>query len=269
MMDWFSGLNPVLQALIATFFTWGVTALGAGVVFFRRRISRKLLDSSLGFSAGVMISASFFSLILPALEMSAGQGVPRWLPVTIGFLLGAVFLRLIARFVPHLHFFMPESKAEGIKTKLTKTGILILAMTIHNFPEGLAVGVAFGSVAVTGGSTLAGAMALALGIAIQNFPEGMAISLPLLREGKTKLKSFYYGQLSAVVEPAGGVIGASLVLFSRALLPYALSFAAGAMIFVVVEELIPESQSAENTDLATMSAVLGFAVMMVLDVAFG
>ncbi len=264
-----SSLSPVLQALLATIFTWLVTALGASVVFFKRDISRKVLDASLGFAAGIMISASFWSLLLPAVELSSSSGSPPWLPVTVGFLAGGIFLRLLDKYVPHLHLFMPEEKAEGIKTKrFGRITLLILAITIHNFPEGLAIGVAFGSIPFAGNVSFAGALALTLGIAIQNFPEGMAVSLPLRREGISPFKSFWYGHLSAIVEPIGGVIGAGLVILSKPILPYALAFAAGAMIFVVIEELIPESQSGENTDIATMGALVGFSVMTILDTAF-
>ncbi|MCD6573691.1 MAG: ZIP family metal transporter [Thermoplasmata archaeon] len=262
----FYSLPPFIQALLATTFTWLITALGAGVVFFKKDINRKVLDISLGFSAGIMISASIWSLLLPSIEIS--QGKFSWLPASIGFLIGGLFLRVLDKFIPHLHLFLPEEKAEGVKSNLKKTTLLILAITIHNFPEGLAIGIAFGSVAY-GEGTVAGAIALAIGIAIQNFPEGMAVSLPLRKEGYSQAKSFWYGQLSAVVEPVGGVLGAALVIISKPILPYALAFAAGAMIFVVVEELIPESQSAENADIATIGTLIGFVVMMILDVTFG
>lgn len=265
MID-FLALPPVCQALLATIFTWLVTAIGAGVVFFKKDISRRTLDFSLGFSAGIMISASIWSLLLPSLEIS--QGEFSWMPAAVGFLAGGFFLRLLDKFIPHLHLFLPEEKAEGIKSGLGKTTLLILAIAIHNFPEGLAIGVAFGSIALGEGS-IAAAVALTIGIGIQNFPEGMAVSLPLRKEGYSQMKSFWYGQLSAVVEPLGGVIGAALVILSKFLLPYILAFAAGAMIFVVIEELIPESQSAENADLATVGTLIGFVVMMILDVVFG
>jgi len=268
-MDFLSQLPPILQAFLGGLFTWGFTMLGSAVVFAGRELGRKWLDASLGFSAGIMISASFFSLILPALEIANTSGVPTWVPVASGFLMGGLFLKLIDSIIPHLHIFMPMEKAEGVKSRLSKTWLLILAMTIHNFPEGMAVGVAFGSVGLFPKATLAGALALTLGIAIQNFPEGSAISLPLRREGFSPFKSFFIGQLSAVVEPLGALIGAGLVGISSKLLPYTLSFAAGAMIYVVVEELIPEAESGENVDLATISALLGFVLMMVLDVAFG
>jgi len=270
MMAWFVELNPIIQALLATLFTWGVTALGAGVVFFFKTINRKVLDAMLGFAAGVMIAASFWSLLAPAIEMSEEMGVPSWLPAVVGFLLGGVFLRGIDFVLPHLHLDKPIEEAEGIPTTWRRSVLLVLAITLHNIPEGLAVGVAFGAVAYNlPSATLAGAIALAIGIGIQNFPEGAAVSIPLRREGMSRRKCFWYGQLSGVVEPIAGVIGAASVIFMRPILPYALSFAAGAMIFVVIEELIPESQAGKNTDIATLGAMLGFAVMMTLDVALG
>lgn len=270
-MEWFKEQGPVLQALLATLFTWGVTALGAGLVFFFRSINRKVLDGMLGFAAGVMIAASFWSLLAPAIQMAEKQGgVPAWIPALVGFLLGGGFLRLVDRLLPHLHQGLAETQAEGIKTHWKRTVLLVLAITLHNIPEGLAVGVAFGAVRNgLGGASLAGAVALALGIGIQNFPEGAAVSVPLRREGMSRLKSFWIGQLSAVVEPVAGVLGAWAVMSMTAMLPYALAFAAGAMIYVVVEELIPESQLSGNSDIGTTGVLLGFAVMMTLDVALG
>jgi len=269
MLEKFISFPPILQAFLATLFTWFVTALGAGVIFLKKEISRKVLDSSLGFSAGIMIAASFFSLLLPSIEISKEIGLPEWLPCTAGFLAGGFFLRLIDKFIPHLHLDTPVENAEGIKTNLKKTTLLVLAITIHNFPEGLAIGVAFGSIIDKSHAHLIGAISLTIGIAIQNFPEGMAISLPLRREGFSRFKSFWYGQLSAIVEPIGGVIGAAIVILAKPILPFMLSFAAGAMIFVVVEELIPESQSSGNSDLATIGVIIGFALMMILDVGLG
>ena len=270
MVEWFKELNPVLQALLGTCFTWFVTAAGAALVFPFKTINRKVLDGMLGFAAGVMIAASFWSLLAPAIEMAEGSSLPAWLPATIGFLLGGAFLRLVDNLLPHLHIGFPMEEAEGISTQWQRSVLLVLAITLHNIPEGLAVGVAFGAVASgLPSATLAGAVALAIGIGIQNFPEGAAVSIPLRREGISRLKCFWYGQLSGVVEPIAGVLGAAAVLLMRPILPYALAFAAGAMIFVVVEELIPESQREKNTDLATMGAMLGFAVMMALDVALG
>ncbi len=259
-------MSAVLQALVATLFTWFITALGSAVVFLKKDLSRKTLDFSLGFAGGVMIAASFFSLLLPAIEASSSEGVPGWFPATVGFLAGGFFLRILDKLIPHLHLFLPPEKAEGIKTHFRKTTLLVLAITIHNFPEGLAIGVAFGSIGLIKGVSLSGAIALTVGIAIQNFPEGMAVSLPLRREGLSRFKSFWYGQVSALMEPIGGVLGAWLVEIARPLLPYVLAFAAGAMIFVVVEEVIPESQSSGNSDTATLGALIGFAAMMALDV---
>jgi len=271
MADWFTGLNPIIQALLATLFTWGVTALGAALVFFFKTINRKVLDAMLGFAAGVMIAASFWSLLAPAIEMSETMGgLPSWVPAVVGFLLGGVFLRGIDLVLPHLHAGMATEDAEGIQTSWRRSILLVMAITLHNIPEGLAVGVAFGAVAFNlPSATLAGAVALAIGIGIQNFPEGAAVSVPLRREGLSRGKCFWYGQLSGIVEPIAGVLGAAAVLLMRPILPYALSFAAGAMIFVVVEELIPESQSNKNNDISTMGAMIGFAVMMMLDVALG
>jgi ZIP family zinc transporter len=269
-VDWFVSSHPVLQALLATCFTWLMTALGAAAVFPVKELGRRTLDAMLGFAAGVMIAASYWSLLAPAIEMAEGQALPAWIPATVGFLTGAFSLRLVDRLLPHLHPGMPTEKAEGIKTSWKRTTLLVLAITLHNIPEGLAVGVAFGAAAAElPSATLAGAVALAIGIGIQNFPEGTAVSMPLLRENISRFKSFWYGQLSGVVEPVAGVIGAALVLIARPILPYALAFAAGAMIFVVIEELVPESQTGGHSHAATMGAILGFAVMMVLDVGLG
>jgi ZIP family zinc transporter len=270
MIDLVQNINPVVQALLATCFTWALTALGAATVFMAKDMSRKVLDGMLGFAAGVMIAASYWSLLAPAIEMSEGKDIPAWFPAMGGFLLGGVFLRVIDKILPHLHIGLPIEEAEGIKTSWQRSTLLVLAITLHNIPEGLAVGVAFGSAAAgLSTATFGGAMALAIGIGIQNFPEGLAVSMPLRREGMSRERSFWYGQLSGMVEPIAGVIGAGLVLLSQPILPYAMGFAAGAMIFVVVEEVVPESQYGGNADLATMGAMIGFAVMMVLDVALG
>jgi ZIP family zinc transporter len=229
-----------------------------------------VLDGMLGFAAGVMIAASYWSLLAPAIEMAEQGSLPAWVPATAGFLMGGFFLYIIDKILPHLHLGFPMEEAEGIKTSWHRSVLLVLAITLHNIPEGLAVGVAFGALASDlPAASLAGAVALALGIGIQNFPEGTAVSVPLRREGFSRLKSFWYGQLSGVVEPVAGVVGALAVILIKPLLPYALAFAAGAMIYVVVEELIPESQLEKNTDIATMGAMVGFAVMMTLDVALG
>lgn len=270
LIDFFSGLDPIAQALIATLFTWFVTALGAGLVFFFKNINRKVLDAMLGLAAGVMIAASYWSLLAPAIEMAKESELPAWVPATTGFLLGGAFLWIIDKLLPHLHPGFPKEEAEGVSTSWRRSVLLVLAITIHNIPEGLAVGVAFGALAADmPAATLGGAVALALGIGIQNFPEGTAVSVPLRREGLSRLKSFWYGQLSGVVEPIAGVLGAIAVIYMRPILPYALAFAAGAMIYVVVEELIPESQLQKHTDVATVGAMAGFAIMMTLDVALG
>ncbi|NQU75935.1 MAG: ZIP family metal transporter [Planctomycetes bacterium] len=272
-MAWFYDLNPVTQALIATIGTWLVTALGASLVFFVKGLPQKYLDCSLGMAGGVMVAASFWSLLDPSIEMAAkscGDSL-KWVPPLVGFLLGAGSLRVIDKILPHLHPGLAIT--EGPKTSWQRSTLLVLAITIHNIPEGLAVGVAFGAAAVMAGqehlNQIGAAIALAIGIGLQNFPEGTIVALPLRREGMSRGRSFWYGQLSAIVEPIAGVIGAVLVLSMTAMLPYALAFAAGAMIFVVVEELVPESQRAGNIDLATMSFLVGFAIMMTLDVALG
>jgi len=270
VIDTLQGLHPILQAFIATCFTWAMTAAGAATVFTTKSVSRKMLDVMLGFAAGVMIAASYWSLLAPAIEMSEGKAIPSWVPAVTGFLIGGFFLLGIDKILPHLHIGFRTEEAEGIKTSWHRSTLLVLAITLHNIPEGLAVGVAFGALAAgLPTATLGAAIALAIGIGIQNFPEGLAVSMPLRREGLSRGKSFWYGQLSAIVEPIAGVIGAVAVTVAQPILPYALSFAAGAMIFVVIEELIPEAQRGGNTDLATMGGMVGFAIMMLLDVAFG
>lgn len=271
LISQFVDLSAAWQALLATCFTWFVTALGAATVFFFKQVNRKLLDGMLGFAAGVMIAASYWSLLAPAIQMTRETNdVPTWLPAAIGFLAGGAFIRVIDLFLPHLHLGFPASEAEGIHTKWRRSVLLVLAITLHNFPEGLAVGVAFGAVAANlQSATLAGAIALAIGIGIQNFPEGLAISVPLRGEGVSPFKSFWYGQSSALIEPLAGMLGAAAVVGMKPILPYALAFAAGAMIFVVVEELIPESQLEKNADIATLSTMFGFVIMMILDVALG
>ena len=270
LTQFFVNLNPVAQALIATLFTWGVTALGASAVFLTKEVSKKLLDSMLAFAGGVMIAASYWSLLSPAIEMSEGKPIPAWIPPAVGFLAGGVFMRAIDMILPHLHIGFDTSNAEGIKTSWQRSTLLVLAITLHNIPEGMAVGVAFGALAYgLPTASLAGAISLALGIGLQNFPEGFAVSMPLRREGVSPYKSFMLGQLSAIVEPIAGVIGAWAVMVAQPILPYALAFAAGAMIFVVVEEVIPEAQRSGDTNITTMAAMLGFTIMMVLDVALG
>lgn len=270
MESFLSGFPPVIQALFATLFTYGVTALGAAGIFFTREIKKSVFDGMLGFAAGVMIAASYWSLLAPSLEMTSNMGRLSFLPAVIGFLLGGAFLYGVDRILPHLHLGLPTSEAEGLPTSWHRSILLVLAITLHNFPEGLAVGVAFGAAAAgIPEASIAGAIALALGIGIQNFPEGLAVSAPLRREGMSPLKSFLWGQLSGMVEPIAGVIGAGAVLLMRPLLPYALAFAAGAMIYVVVEELIPESQRGAHSNVSTIGLMLGFAIMMTLDVALG
>ena len=269
MIAFLQQFSPVTQALFATLFTYGVTAAGAGLVFMNREINQRLLDALLGFAAGVMIAASFWSLLAPGIEMAEQMGHIPWLTATIGFMGGGVFMRLIDRILPHLHPGLAMSQSEGIKTSWQRSTLLVLAITLHNIPEGLAVGVAFGAVAADlPSASMGGAIALAIGIGLQNFPEGTAVSMPLRREGMSRMKSFLLGQASGLVEPVAGVLGALFVLRMQNILPYALCFAAGAMIFVVVEELIPESQrNPANIDLVTMATLAGFATMMILDVA--
>jgi zinc transporter, ZIP family len=263
-------MNPVLQAFYATLFTWGVTALGAACIFLAQEIKRRTLDAMLGFASGVMIAASFWSLLAPAIAMSENMSIPSWLPAVVGFLLGGAFLFAVDKTLPHLHIGDDEEHPEGVKTHWQRSVLLVLAITLHNVPEGLAVGVGFGAAAAGyPEASLASAVALAVGIGLQNFPEGLAVSAPLRREGFSRRKSFFYGQASGMVEPIAGVIGAAAVYFIAPLLPYALSFAAGAMIYVVVEELIPEARSGEHSDVVTIGTMLGFALMMLLDVALG
>lgn len=272
MLDYLAALPPVTQALLATLFTWFMTAAGAAGVFFFREYSHKAMSFTLGIASGVMIAASFWSLLAPAIDMAEEGPLPAWVPAAVGFLMGGIFLFIVDKLLPHLHPTLGNDQPEGIKTNWQRSILMVLAITLHNFPEGLAVGVAFGGVAAgIPSATLAGALALAIGIGIQNLPEGMAVSMPLRAEGMSTTKSFLYGQFSGMVEPIAGVIGALLVVVMRPVLPYALSFAAGAMIYVVVEELIPEAQRGEHaqSELATAGAMLGFAIMMILDVALG
>jgi ZIP family zinc transporter len=270
MYNNFKSFDPILQALSGGCFTWGLTALGAAVVFCTMQVNKKLMDFMLGFTAGVMIAASFWSLLAPAIEISKSLSIPSWLPAAVGFFLGHLVLKLIDVLLPHLHGGLSSEHAEGIRTSWRRTTLLILAITLHNIPEGLAVGVAFGaSAAGLPAATLTTAIAVTLGIGIQNFPEGLAVAMPLRREGMPRLKAFWYGQLSGLVEPIAAIVGAFTVVAAKSILPYALAFAAGAMMFVVVEEVIPESQRSGNTDLATGGAMIGFIIMMILDVALG
>jgi ZIP family zinc transporter len=268
VLDYFESIDPILAALYATLFTWFLTAFGASFVFFFKNMNRVVLDGMLGFTGGVMIAASFWSLLSPAIEMSKGEGFVKVIPAAVGFALGALFIFGLDKLLPHLHINFQET--EGVKSPWQRTTLLVLAITLHNIPEGLAVGVLFGGVAAgIPEASIAGAVTLAIGIGIQNFPEGIAVSMPLRRMGMSRWKSFMYGQSSAIVEPIAGVLGADAVTFFTPLLPYALAFAAGAMIFVVVEEVIPETQQDKNTDIATLGLIGGFIVMMILDVALG
>jgi len=268
ILAYLESIDPVLAALYATLFTWFLTAFGASFVFFFKTMNRAVLDGMLGFTGGVMVAASYWSLLAPAIEMSEGEGFVKVMPAAVGFLIGALFLFALDKTLPHLHINFKET--EGIKSPWQRTTLLVLAITLHNIPEGLAVGVLFGGVAAgIPEATIAGAVTLAIGIGIQNFPEGIAVSMPLRRMGMSRKKSFMYGQASALVEPVAGVLGAVAVTFFTPILPYALAFAAGAMIFVVVEEVIPETQQDKNTDIATLGFIGGFIVMMSLDVALG
>ncbi|HLE57369.1 MAG TPA: ZIP family metal transporter [Rhodothermia bacterium] len=269
-MEILERLHPATLALLAGLFTWGVTACGAALVFLTRTVSRRLLDSLLGFACGVMIAASFWSLLAPAIELAESGPTPAWFPPAIGFLLGALALRGVDTLLPHLHLGLPIGAAEGVPTQWRRTTLFVLAITLHNIPEGLAVGVAVGAAAAgVPEASFAGAIALTVGIGLQNFPEGLAVAMPLRREGLSRVRSFWFGQLSGMVEPAAAVLGAVGVLYIQAVLPYAMAFAAGAMVFVVLEDAIPEAERSGNVDLAAMSAVIGFVVMMILDVALG
>lgn len=269
----FAKENPILAAFYATVFTWGLTALGASLVFFFKTMNRAILDGMLGFTGGVMVAASFWSLLAPAIDNSPGEGFIKVIPSALGFGLGALALFGMDKLLPHLHINFKMTEAEGVKTNWHRTTLLVLAITLHNIPEGLAVGVLFGAASTLVGveqtEMIIAAISLAIGIGIQNFPEGFAVAMPLRRQGISRRKSFWYGQLSAIVEPMAAVIGALAVSFFTPILPYALAFAAGAMIFVVVEEVIPETQLDKYTDIATLGFIAGFIVMMSLDVGLG
>ncbi|MEZ5006594.1 MAG: ZIP family metal transporter [Chitinophagales bacterium] len=270
IIQYLESIDPILAALYASLFTWFLTAAGASLVFLFKGMNRTLLDGMLGFTGGVMVAASFWSLLAPGIEMSAGEGFVRVIPSAVGFAMGALFIFSLDKILPHLHINFKESEKEGLKSPWHRTTLLVLAITLHNIPEGLAVGVLFGGVAAgMPEASIAGAVALAIGIGIQNFPEGLAVSMPLRRQGVSKFKSFWYGQMSAAVEPIAAVIGAVAVSFFTPILPYALAFAAGAMIFVVVEEVVPETQRDNNTDIATLGFIGGFIIMMTLDVGLG
>jgi len=269
----FRSASPLVQALLAGLFTLGLTAAGAGVVVFGRHMRESWLAAMLGFAAGVMLAASYWSLLAPSIELAEQQGVPSWLPAAVGFLAGAAFLRLADELLPHLHPGLAIEQAEGIHTTWRRSTLLVMAITLHNIPEGLAIGVAFGAASLAApadsAAAFASAVALTLGIGLQNFPEGVVVAMPLRASGMTRLRSFVYGAASAAVEPIAAVLGAAAVLTAQPLLPYALAFAAGAMVYVVVEELIPEAQQGGHPDLATSALVVGFTVMMILDVALG
>lgn len=271
MIEFFASLHPIYQALLGTLFTWGMTSLGAALVFTTKKMNQKFLDGMLGFAGGVMIAASFWSLLSPAIEMAEASPLPAWIPAAVGFMSGAVFLAIVNKLLPHLHPNLKKEEAEGINPeRLRRSTLLVFAITLHNIPEGLAVGVAFGAVALGyPEASLAGAVALAIGIGIQNFPEGTAVSMPLRREGMSRGKSFFYGQFSGMVEPISAVLGVIAVTLMEPLLPYALSFAAGAMIFIVAEEVIPSSHENGYKDFASFSLMVGFTIMMILDVALG
>lgn len=271
LISFFTSVGPIYSALIATVFTWLVTAAGASLVFFFRTLHRGALDAMLGFTGGVMVAASFWSLLNPAIEMSETMyPTMKWMPAAVGFLAGALFIFFLDKYTPHLHLNFADGESEGMKTQWRRTTLLILAITLHNIPEGLAVGVMFGGAAAgLPDATLPAAITLAFGIGIQNFPEGIAVAMPLRRNGVSRFKSFWYGQLSAIVEPVASVLGALAVLHVQPLLPFALAFAAGAMIYVVVEEVIPETQRDQFTDVSVLGFIGGFLVMMILDVALG
>ncbi|GAB2763061.1 ZIP family metal transporter [Salinimicrobium soli] len=270
IIDYFEQLDPVMAALLATLFTWGLTALGASLVFFFKKMNRALFDGMLGFTGGVMVAASFWSLLAPGIEMSKGEGFIKVIPAVVGFALGAFFIFGLDKVLPHLHVNFKMSEKEGVKTPWHRSVLLTLAITMHNIPEGLAIGVLFGGAAMgLEGASIGGAVALAMGIGLQNFPEGFAVAMPLRGQGLSRWRSFNFGQMSAIVEPIAAVLGAWAVMTFEPILPYALCFAAGAMIFVVVEEVIPESQQDRYTDIATMGFIGGFLVMMTLDVGLG
>ncbi|GHA45694.1 zinc transporter [Salinimicrobium marinum] len=270
IIAFFEEIDPVLAAFLATLFTWGLTALGASLVFLFKKMNRAVFDGMLGFTGGVMVAASFWSLLAPGIEMSKGEGFIKVIPAVVGFGLGALFIFGLDKILPHLHVNFKMTEKEGVKTPWHKSVLLTLAITMHNIPEGLAIGVLFGGAAMgLEGASIGGAVALAMGIGLQNFPEGFAVAMPLRGQGMSRFKSWNYGQLSAIVEPIAAVLGAWAVLTFEPILPYALSFAAGAMIFVVVEEVIPEAQQDRFTDIATLGFIGGFMVMMTLDVGLG
>ncbi len=261
--------SPALMGLCAGLITWIFTALGSAAVFLRRQFSRKTLDILLGFAAGVMLAASVWSLLLPALDLAKENwGNWNFIPAAGGMIIGAACLRAIDYLLPHIHPLMNESEGLGV-AHVNRHFLLILAITLHNIPEALAVGVAFGAVAIDPELGFAGAFTLMLGIGLQNLPEGMAVSIPLLRDGCSRRRAFFYGQLSGIVEPIAALIGALLAATALAILPWAMAFAAGAMIFVTVEDVLPEAHASGNGDAATMGVIAGFVCMMCLDAGLG
>lgn len=268
IIAYMESIEPVYAALLATTFTWLVTALGAAVVFFFKTVHKRFMDLMLGFTGGVMVAAAVWSLLIPAMNLSPGEGFSKVVPSIIGFVLGAGFLFALDKILPHFH--VNFQRVEGVKSPWQRTTLLVLAITLHNIPEGLAVGVLFGGVALgIPEASIGGAVALAVGIGLQNFPEGIAVSIPLRRMGMSRFRSFQYGMFSAIVEPIAGVLGVLAVASFAPMLPYALAFAAGAMLFVVVEEVIPEAQQNKGSDIATLGFLIGFLLMMTLDVALG
>lgn len=269
MLKFLENINPTILALVATLFTYSVTALGSALVFLFKNVKKNVMDAMLGFAAGVMIAASFFSLLEPAMEMAESLNMISWIVAFLGFFSGGLLLFIGDKVFNHIDKRISKNKNEEKSTKSFKRCLmLIFSITLHNIPEGLAVGVAFGSTAYgLNGATISSALLLAFGIGLQNFPEGTAVSVPLRREGMNRKKAFFWGQLSGIVEPISGVIGALLVLRIRTLLPFLLSFAAGAMIYVVIEELIPESQTNKKKDLMALFTLIGFSIMMTLDIA--
>lgn len=270
MLDIIQNLNPVIGAFIACLFTWSITMLGAAIVFLFKKVNKNIMDAMLGFAAGVMISASFFSLLNPAIKMADSLHMISWSICTIGFMCGGILLYIGDKIFNILDKKVIKKDITNNKQSLKRCLMLIFSITLHNIPEGLAVGVAFGSIIYgLDGATFSSACLIALGIGLQNFPEGTAVSVPLRREGLSRKKSFIYGSLSGIVEPISGVIGALLVLKVQNLMPFLLSFAAGAMIYVVIEELIPESQTNKKKDLMALFTLIGFSIMMILDISLG
>ena len=269
MIDFFNNFSPLEQAFLASLFSWAMTALGATTVFFSTREKGWMMDGALGFAAGIMIAASFWSLLAPAIGMGGRGFIPDWLPALVGFLAGGFTIWLIDQILPHFHPSAPDGQPEGVQTSWKGSTLLVLAVAIHNLPEGLALGVAFGAVAHgLPTATLAGAIALTIGMGFQNIPEGAAVSLSMRADGKSPMNGFQWGQATGAVEVVGALLGAAIVLQVQIILPYALGFAAGTMIYVVMEDLIPEAMRGGNRDVPALGGMIGFALMMVLDTAF-